>query len=140
MGAANIAVRFEELGQGMDEQVTSLRAAGFRVTLRRDDLNGLVAGQFAVQRDVTGSLLFRATLTLEGTLDVRLGSPADDAPVRRYLASETDYVWQPQPDEGDAGPFTSRALAAAWGEELLELLRGLNPPTASPYGSIVTKE
>lgn len=125
----------------MEQQVTTLQHAGYRVSLQREDeaLERLVAGQFSVWREVTGSRLFRATLTRENRLDVRLGSPIDDDPVRRYCPSETDYVWQPLSGDQDAGPFTSQALADAWGEELGELLGSLNRPTGH-LGAIVTKE
>lgn len=133
---------FEELGSLMEKQVTSLRST-YRVTLRREDLQGLVAGQFSIGRDVTGSRLFRATLTfhtptVEARLDVRLGSPNEAAPVRRYRASETDYVWHLLSDT-DSKPFTSRALAAEWGRELRELLGSLSPPS-SHLGTMVTTE
>ena len=146
MSATDPAALFEELGSCMERQVTSLRDAGYRVTLRREDedLKGLVNGQFSVWREVTGTRLFRATLHFDGDLvqvklDVRIGLPVDDAPVRRYRASETDYVWQLESDERDAGPFTSRELADAWGEELRDLLGSLNRPIGH-LGAIVTKE
>lgn len=134
---------FEELGMCMEEEITTLMDAGYRVSLRRNNeivTSGLVAGDFSVRREVTGSRLFRATLTLDGALDVRLGSPNEDTRVRRYRASETDHVWQLLSDHrGDTGPLTSRALADAWGQELRELLESLNRPRGH-LGAIVTTE
>ena len=148
MSATNPAALFEELGSSMEKQVTSLGNAGYCVTLRREDedLKGLVAGQFSVWREVTGSRLFRATLHFDGELvevrlDVRIGLPVDDAPVRRYRASETDDVWQPLSDDRDAGPFTSQALTTAWGQELRELLGSLpRPRPVAHLNTIVTTE
>lgn len=132
MSATNPAELFEEFGSLMEEQVNSLVDARYRVTFRRDDededLKCLVAGQFSVWHDVAGSRLLRVTLTLDGRLDVQLGQPNYDAPVRRYRASETDYLWQDD-RHGDAGPFTSRELADDCGQALRELLSSLNRPT-----------
>ena len=138
---SNASRLYRELGEGMEAEVAELNRAGYRLTLLSESNDDLWISCIRVQRDLSGSNLFRATFHYSGTLDVRLGSPVDDAAVRRYRASETDYVWRTMSDNDDheAGPYTSQALANAWGRELRELLASLNPPIAHP-GAIVTKE
>lgn len=145
MNATHPAALFEELGSSMERQVATLKDPVF-FQWEGEAFQPLVADQFSVLCDVTESRLLRATLCFVGErvefeLHVRIGLPVDDAPVRRYRASETDNVWVWQSLSGgqDAEPFTSQALADACGQELRELLRSLNR-SSGHLGAIVTRE
>lgn len=138
--ATDPAALFNQLGSLMEEEVRRLRGR-YRLTLREDDTENIRA--FSIWREVAGSRVFNAALrvdpqTVQLRLSVRLGSPIEDATVRRYRPSETDDVWHCLSD-ADAGPFTSEELAEVWGRGLRELLGSLSQPRGH-LGTIVTKE